>query len=279
MTIPLVIYAEIIYALTVVLLEVPSGVLSDKWGRKRMLLISAVLVCCEFLVLLYAANFWHFTLAVFLAGIGRSASSGSENALLYETLQRQGKAASFEKRLSRLNACDFLAAMLAALSGSWLAGRFGLELNYWISLGSALTALLLTFLLNDSAAKADGQPSGQGFSFARYVTEALRFFRTNPGVLLVIASGMVTGAALTYIYEFWQLYAERLSMLIAFFGVLSGAIMLVQLPGSLPAHALIARFRPQTLIVCVLAVHVIGFAYAAVNPDYTGLAAMIIIFW
>lgn len=298
MTIPMVVYAEIIYALTVVLLEVPSGMLSDKWGRKNMLVLSAILVCCEFLILLSATEFWHFGLAVFLAGIGRSASSGTENALLYETLQCQGEAASFEKRLGRLNACDFVSAMLAALCGSLLASPFGLELNYWISLGSALAALLLAFMLVEPAVKAgergakadggpvkaDGQPvtidvqsAGETIPFKRYIMDSLRFFRNNPGVSLVICSGMVTGTAMVYIYEFWQLYVNRLGMPMVYFGVLSAAIMLLQLPGSLLAHALIARFSPKTLIISVLAVHVAGFTYAAANKDYTGLAAMLVI--
>lgn len=277
MTIPMVIYAEIIYALTVVLLEVPSGMMSDKWGRKKMLMTSAILVCCEFLILLFATEFWHFGLAVFLAGVGHTASSGAENALLYETLQRQGEAGSFEKRLGQLNACDFISAMLAALCGSLLAGRFGLSLNYWISLGSALVVLILTCLLIEPVAKNEGEESGEAIPLKRYVTDSLRFFRKHPGVLLVMGAGMITGAALTYIYEFWQLYAERLGMPVAFFGVLSGAIMLVQLPGSVLAHVLIARFSPRTLIVSVLAVNVVGFAYAAGNKDYAGLAAMLLI--
>ncbi|RRJ66126.1 MFS transporter [Paenibacillus oralis] len=283
MTIPMVIYAEIVYALTVVLLEVPSGVLSDRWGRKKMLVASAILICCEFLILLFATEFWHFAVAVFLAGLARSASSGSENALLYDSLLRQGEAASFEKRLGRLNACDFVSAMLAALCGSLLAGRFGLELNYWISLGSALAALLLTLLLVEPAVKADDQPvpveaesAGEAIPFKRYITDSLRFFRQNPGVSLVICSGMVTGTAMVYIYEFWQLYVDRLGMPLAYFGALSASIMLLQLPGSLLAHALIARFSPQTLIITVLAVQATGFSYAAVNQDYTGLAAMLL---
>ncbi|MBW7460157.1 MFS transporter, partial [Paenibacillus sepulcri] len=84
MTIQMVVYTEIIYALTIVLLEIPTGVMADKWGRKRMLVLSAVLGCSEFVILLLADEFWHFALVVFLAGISRSAGSGTENALLYD---------------------------------------------------------------------------------------------------------------------------------------------------------------------------------------------------
>ncbi|WP_240703051.1 MFS transporter [Cohnella luojiensis] len=281
MTIQKVVFTEIIYALTIVLLEVPTGIMADKWGRKRMLVLSAILGCSEFLILLFATEFWHFATVVFLAGISRASSSGSENALLYDTLALQGKAASFEKQLGRLNACDFGSAMLAALCGSLLASKFNLELNYWISLGSALIALLLSISLIEPPEAAgdasDEDEDEDDVPFKRYVTESLRFFRVNPGVRLIVLSGMITGAAMGYIYEFWQLYANRLEVPIIFFGVLSAAIMLLQLPGNLLAHLLIRRFSYRTLIFIVITVIAIGFTYVAASMDYIGLAAMLVI--
>lgn len=279
MTIQMVVYAEIIYALTIVLLEVPTGMMADRWGRKRMMVASALLGCSEFVILLFATEFWHFAVVVFLAGIGRSASSGSENALLYDTLQLQGKASSFEKQLGRLNACDLAAAILAALSGSWLAARFDLELNYWLSFGSALIALMLSMLLAEPAAAegGEGAAAGDKMPFKRYVTESLRFFRQNPDVRLVVLSGMVTGTAMVYLYEFWQLYANRLEVPVVFFGALSTAIMLLQLPGSLLAHALAERIGRRTLLIGITAVFAIGFAYAAVSRDVAGMAAMLVV--
>lgn len=277
MTIQMVVYTEIIYALTIVLLEVPTGLMADKWGRKRMLVLSAMLGCCEFLILIFATEFWHFALAVFLAGVSRSASSGSENALLYDSLMLQGKASSFEKQLGRLNACDFISAMLAALCGSLLASRYGLELNYWISLGSALIALLLSILLVEPAATADDTSVEEEIPFKQYITVSLHFFRTNPGVSLVVLSGMVTGVAMGYIYEFWQLYVSRLEIPVVYFGVLSATIMLLPLPGNLMAHRLIGRFSYRTLLFSVTAIFAIGFTYAAASKDYIGLMAMLVI--
>lgn len=115
MTIQLVVYTEIIYAITVVLLEIPTGIIADKWSRKKMIMVEAFFGCLELLILVYATEFWHFAAAIFLAGIGRSAGSGAENALLYDSLLSSGDEQSFEKCLGRLNAWDFSAAILAAL--------------------------------------------------------------------------------------------------------------------------------------------------------------------
>ncbi|MBW7455648.1 MFS transporter, partial [Paenibacillus sepulcri] len=187
------------------------------------------------------------------------------------------KAASFEKQLGFLNACDFIGAILAALCGSFLASRFGLELNDWISLGSALIALVISFLLVEPAAAADDTPEEATIPFKQYVAVSLRFFRSNPGVSLVVVSGMVTGTAVGFIDEFWQLYAERLEMPVVYFGVLSTALMLLRLPGNLLAHLLIGRFSYRTLLFTVTAIFAVGFALAAASRDYGGLAALLLV--
>jgi hypothetical protein len=70
-----------------------------------------------------------------------------------------------------------------------------------------------------------------------YITASLLFFRKNRGVSLVVLSGIVTGAALNFIYEFWQLYLEKLDIPVAYFGLFSAGFMLLGLPGNLLAHA------------------------------------------
>ncbi|AJY75358.1 MFS transporter [Paenibacillus beijingensis] len=277
MTIQMVVYTEIIYAVTIVLLEVPTGVIADKWGRKRMLVISALLGCGEFIILLAATEFWHFALVVLLAGVSRSAGSGSENALLYDSLIVQGRASSFEKELGRLNVCDFVSSVLAALSGSLLASRLGLELNYWISLGSALIALLISLLLAEPSPNGRNASAEESIPFKRYVAESLLFFRTNPGVRVVLLSGMVTGTALGFIDEFWQLYANRLGTPVLYFGLLSAALMVLRMPGNLLVHVLLNRFSYRTLLITVTAVFAAGFTFAAISKNYAGLAAMLVI--
>jgi MFS family permease len=277
MTIPLVVYAEIIYAVTIVLLEVPTGILADRWGRKRMLIAAAVLSCFEFLILLYASEFWHFALVVFLAGIARTAASGSENALLYDSLLQHGREQLFEKHLGRMNALDFTAAILAALSGSWLAGRFGFELNYWISLGSAVLSLTISFFLKEPKALQAASSTEKPLPVRQYVAGSLRFFRTRPDVRLVVLTGMVTGAAVSFMDEFWQIYMNRLHIPVAFFGTVSAAMILLRVPGSVLAYALIGRFRYRPLILGVTSVIAVGFGCVALAGGYAGFAAVLLI--
>lgn len=67
MTVQMMVYAGTIYAVIVILLEIPTGVLADRWSRKNLLVVGAALSCAEFAILIFARSFWHFALAVALA--------------------------------------------------------------------------------------------------------------------------------------------------------------------------------------------------------------------
>ncbi|MBM7586297.1 MFS family permease [Bacillus pakistanensis] len=275
MTIQMVVYTEIIFAITIVLLEVPSGIIADKWGRKNMILLGAFLEGGMFLILIFATEFWHFAAAIFLSGIANSASRGAENALLYDSLLLNGRERSFEKYLGRLNVCDVTSAILAALCGSFLASEFTFEFNYWLSLASMLISVCLSSMLIEPAVKGN---TGESVAFKEYIVASVQFFRRNPSVCLMVLSGMVTGASLSFVWEFWQLYLNRLEIPVVYFGLFSAAFMFLSLPGNLLAHILIDRFKYRTLLLTVTAFMSVGFLYVSLIKDFTGLVAISIIF-
>ncbi|HZG57794.1 MFS transporter [Paenibacillus sp.] len=281
MSIAEVVYTEIIYASTIVLFEIPTGALADRYGRKKLIVLAAALGCAEFLMLLYAETFWHFAVVVALAGVASAAASGSENALLYDSLDRAGQASAFERKLGRLNALDLSASVAAALSGGFLAGRFGFELNYWLSLVGATVALALSLRLVEppaagSAGRA-GEEAGEDerVPLRRIALESLRFFRGRRDVRLVLLSGMLVGAAMTYIDEFWQLYLDRIGVPVGWFGLFSAALLAMRMPGSLLADALLRRFRHRTLLVGALAAFAVCLACLGFAPGAAGIAAML----
>lgn len=239
-----------------------------------MVVIGALLGSCEFFILIHATRFWHFALAVFLAGMGGAARSGSETAILYDSLLLRRRQQDFEKYMGRLNAWDFTAAMLAALSGSVLASRFAFELNYWVSFVSMLISLVFSLALVEPRVRSKlGAPE----RIKDYLAYSLQFFRNNTTVLWVLLGGAVTGASLTYVDEFWQLYLKEIPVPVMYFGVFSAGIMLLRLPGNLMAHALKERFTYRTLFLSMTAIFALGLACVSMFKGYAGMIAILAI--
>ena len=274
MTIQLVVYTEIIYAITIIIFEIPTGILADKWGRKKMLILTAFFGCIEFIILIYATTFWHFAVIVFLAGVGGAANSGSENALLYDSLVSNNETPSFEKYLGKLNAYDLSAAIIAALSGSLMANHFGFEFNYWISFVAVFISLCLTFTLAEPELKVK---MNESIAIKEYIKISISFFKRNPNVCLVLVSGMIIGASLNFIDEFWQLYISRLGIPVIYFGLFSAGLMLFRLPGYLSAYLIKKWISYRSLILGVTFIFAAGCLFLSISKGFAGLAVVYLI--
>ncbi|MCL2494607.1 MAG: MFS transporter [Oscillospiraceae bacterium] len=252
-----VVWCEIIYAVTVTLLEIPSGILADRFGRKRMLLLGCLLDAAEMVILLFARSFWAFGLAVFLAGVGRALSSGSGSALLYDSLLAAGKQDGFERTLGRLRAIDMAGSMAAALSGGLLANRLGFEFNYLISACAMGLAFLAALTLREPPmiTKPESGLTGN----LQYAKQALALFRAAPLLLLYCLTGTLLGACLIYLDEFWQLLLEGVGVPVALFGLVGAGLSLCRIPANLFAYRLKERHSYRAILLAILAVSAAGY--------------------
>lgn len=119
---------QAIYSLMIAVWEIPSGYLSDRWGRRPSLLLGMSLLTAQFVILSIATGFWGFAAGVVLGGIGSSFISGTDSAMLYETLKAQGKEALYSKREGRLYSIGNISEATAAIVGGILASVVALRL-------------------------------------------------------------------------------------------------------------------------------------------------------
>ncbi len=279
LTVLTVVICELIYAATIVILEIPSGILADKLSRKALLVTAAVLNVLEFVALLFTYRFEGFALLAVGAGIAASCSSGSFNALLYDSLLAVQKQEQFAKILGRTNAIDLSAALIAALSGSVLAQRFDFELNYMLSAVSMLLALVFTLALQEPPKGSCGSEQTEKRGFAAYIKDSAGFYRSNPKAALLVVNAMALGACINYLDEFWQLYLRDMGLTVAFFGGFAALILLLRIPGNLIAAFLLQYVSEERLLALVLVVTAAGFAAAAIFPGIVGLAVICLIFF
>lgn len=240
MTVDKVIYCEIIYAAVVMLLEVPTGVVADRWSRKNMLVIGALFSCAEFAILIFAARFWHFAAAVSAGAVQKAFTSGSANALLYDSLQAAGEERHFEKVLGRLRLVRYGASLLAALLGSLAAVKIGLLSTYYVSLGSLLISLLVSLTLTEAPLLSDDRT---GDEKRGDLSAALAVLKDRPQLLAVLSTNILMAVSLTYVDEFWQLYVDMLGIPIALFGVILAVNSVSASWAGVKAHLLVGRFN------------------------------------
>jgi MFS family permease len=149
-----------IWAITIILLEVPSGALADTLGRKKLMVLAAICMVIEMLALLFAPMngseyvFFLFALNRIISGLAEAAASGADEALAYDSLKEAGMEKDWSKALEKAQRYTSLAFFFAMMTGSaFYDHEFvnscinSIGINYAISEEQAIKApIFLTFL-------------------------------------------------------------------------------------------------------------------------------------
>ncbi len=110
-----------IMAVSIVVMEIPSGYLSDLFGRKWSIVLGVFFGFLGMLNMGFVNSFWGFAFTEICLGIGASFVSGADSALLYDSLLNDKKEDQFIKFQGRLSSLGSISEAIAAIIGGLLA--------------------------------------------------------------------------------------------------------------------------------------------------------------
>lgn len=134
----------VFYDMAATILEVPSGYMSDRLGRRVTLIVSAVAGLVATAMQAFGEGYLIFALAQIALGAHIAFASGTDSALLYESLDAEGRAEETEAQELRAWRFTFAALMLSAVAGGAMA-LWGLRLPY-VATAVAFALLILVAL-------------------------------------------------------------------------------------------------------------------------------------
>lgn len=211
------VYLEIIYAFLIVLLEVPTGIISDLWDRRKIMILSAFFTVLSILVLTEAYSFFAFSVAIIFAAISTALYSGTSNSILYDSLKSIKQEYNFEKKLGLSNALSSISAGIGALTGSFIALKYSYSATYYLSLITAIIVFLVSFSLIEPEKIIEKDSKEEKFSFK----EIFSFFKKDNLLYFIIIIAVVISSCITYIDEYWQIFFEQVNVPIYLFGIFS----------------------------------------------------------
>jgi len=137
---------QAVYSVSILVLEIPSGYLADVIGRKKTLILGAILGFMGLAGYSMSYTFWGFLIAEIVLGFGQSFISGADSALLYDTLLNMKKQKKYIRYEGQMVSIGNVSEALAGLAGAGLA-TISLRMNYYVQTGIAFAAVPIAFLL------------------------------------------------------------------------------------------------------------------------------------
>ena len=205
LTLPQVLRLESIYYLAVVALEVPSGYMSDRFGRKPTMLMACGSLLTAYALFYLGSDFIMLALAQVGLAMGVAFNSGTDTSFHYDALVSVGREDTFGDREASIVQKSILASGVAALTGG-LVGLIELRYAYALSGGMALVAFLLVCRMTEprvhNQAILSGTPVKQLRTCVHFVRHPLLMWLFVFYVLMTVLNHIP--------YEFYQPYLSLL---------------------------------------------------------------------
>ena len=203
-----VIYLESLYYISVVILEVPSGMFSDRLGRRITLILSSLFFMVAYLIFGFTEPaLANFTIAQIMLAGGMSFMSGTNTSFYYESLQDDGLSHTFGDREAKVQSYKHYGGAFAVLLGGFL-GALNLKYAYIASLFFIIPAVIITFLFKEPSIEEIEKKS---LNPLNQIKESLSYLKIKE--LRWIFYFSIISYILSHIpYEFYQPYLKLLEM-------------------------------------------------------------------
>ncbi len=243
-----------ILSIVMVVMEYPSGYISDRIGYRVSLNLAALLGMAGWGIYTVAATFAHVMVAEILLGISLAFISGSDSALLYETLKSQDAEQSYARHQGRMSGYAQGGEALGAVFAGVLYAYAPL-LPFVLQIGVWFLVLLIT--------RSMVEPTREIATHEGHLAEALRTARyafvENKGLRYNILLNSVLGLASFYPVWLIQPYMQHAGVPLTWFGpVWSGANLTVAF-FSLTSHRVTGFLGERFMVLLFLVLIIVGY--------------------
>lgn len=276
---------EGIYHATSILFEIPSGAVADLLGRKKSMVLSRLCIAVSCIIMLFARSFWFFALSFVVQALGNNLNSGSEEALVYDSMKTAGQEERYMRVCGRLNMIIEVSQGIATVAGGILA-EFSYFWCYSACLVIAVLALVPVLLMVEAPYTDETKKRlTMREMVAVHFRTCFEILRSDRRILKLIVYYSVIFASETMLFFYSQQYYYELgynkiqiSLILLVIGGVSciGAVMSERIYAALGnktaqigACVIAAAFLAygfQNLIVSVMAFTAAGFFNSVLYP-------------
>ncbi len=292
-----------VWAVTIVLAEVPSGALADIIGRKYLIVATSLLMVTEMLVLAFvplgSSNliFWAFLINRILSGLAEAMASGADEAIAYDTLVESGDTKDWPRVLSVQMRLRSIVSIITMTIGALIYDPSVVNrLLHWF--GSSVTVdqqitmrypiyltLILGILATITAFKIsecnqfskDGNGSKSIEALKKTWKAGTWIFQT-PFALAIILFGMCFDHILRMIVTMTSQYFRLIQLPEASFGLIASAMAFLGLITPKIAELMVEKYSPFVNMLWLAGITLTGLLGLTGFYPYWGLLPMTCIF-
>lgn len=198
-----------IYSFSIIILELPTGIMSDIMGRKKTFCLSLIVSLIFSAVVLLGNSLMILYIGMLLYGLNRAISSGSFEALFIDSYINEFGKEKLHAVTIRINVIDALGLSAGALAGGYLPEISG---KYFSSIGMydlnlivriMLTFIALIFAMVYIKETVENENKKQVF-LLEHIKSSSNIIANNKNVICIFISVFSTGFLFSSLETYWQ---------------------------------------------------------------------------
>jgi len=254
------------FTFCVFLLEVPTGVVADKYGRKHSAALGCLSVAVATLVYSAAPRLELFVVAEFLFALGVALISGADKALLHDHLIQLDRASDSSALWGKSRSFHLAGILLAAPIGGVIAAKWGLNFPMLATFIPAVLSAVVVWSIPEPPVHTP--PGAMEKGIFRLGIDGIKVLRGHPVLLRWTINSTLVSAAAYYVIWFYQPMMSGLDIPVKYFGL--GHVALV-------ASELIASSTIRNRFALTAIATSVAIAVAALWPGHLTLAILLVI--
>lgn len=234
------------YALSILIMEIPSGYLADIIGRRKTLILGALFMPMGIGVYVFTHSFTSFLIAEFIIAIGNSMRSGCDSALVYDTLIQLKEESKYKKFEGRAFYYARLGTSISSILGGLLA-LLSLKMPFYANMATSAMLFPLALTLIEPHRK-----KLESTSPLKDILKISRYCFTYPKLrLLMLYMALIRSTGIIGIWAYF-LYYDSIGIGIGYFGIIFAAFQLSSAMGSRQAHILETKIGRKASLYLLL---------------------------
>jgi MFS family permease len=255
---------ESAFHVTSLLMEVPTGIVADRFGRKTSRILGRLVAMIGTLLMISSRSFWGFALAFVFTALSYNLESGAGDALVYDSLLQSGNQDRFTRVKGRQE-ISWQAAQIVSLVASGIIATFDYTLAYLATLCIQGLSLAVAFTFEEPRVGGKG-PREREPGLLRHVVGSLQVLRENRGILSYIL--FIEGFSIfcTTLRFYFQNFLKHRGFVEWQIGLVLALSAVAGMLGAASTDRLERRFGKRTLVSLSPFAALAAFAMIAFSP-------------
>lgn len=205
-------------AISLTIFEIPTGAIADLFGRKKTLLLSNIILLISLIFLYIGGNMFMFVLYAVISAFANALYSGTESAIIYDTLKEKKKEKYYKKIIGKYSALWPIGAIVGSLIGGYLAS-ISLSFPVLFTFIPQLIALILVFFLKEPKYEKETHKN-----IIKHMFESSKIIIKNNQLIILLVGGFIIWGFSESMHRLNSLFLQFKDIPIIYFGYVSAFI-------------------------------------------------------